>query len=112
MEPSLLNDKAALIAIATALVAVIVELYRRVNNNTSLISKQLEECQQEHIRRDKQEEESRQKRDNQILDLTARLYKLEGQQNAIRDLAEQVIQIVTDISIQNTETTISKSHKK
>lgn len=83
----LINDKTIITAIGVALVAAVTELYRRIHNYNVRVQKKLDACESLH--------EQHQER---FLTMTAKLARLEGEQEGVTRMAQQVIQIVSDVS--------------
>jgi len=80
-----LNDKSVIAGVICSLTAAIVELFRRITKNSKKIEEKLETCEQEHRRRD-----------SEYLALSNKLSRMEGEQEGIKNLANQVLLLIAE----------------
>jgi hypothetical protein len=75
-------------AVVSSLAAAVVELYRRVKVYYQKIEKKLDLCEERHL-----------EKDNQLNNLRVEFAKMKGEQEAIRNLAQQVLDSVSEKSV-------------
>jgi hypothetical protein len=79
----LITDKTVITGVVCSLVGAVLELWRRIAAHSKKIEEKLELCEKEHRRRD-----------IEYLNLSNKLSKMEGEQEGIRNLANQILVIV------------------
>lgn len=75
-------------AVVSSLAGAVVELYRRVKLYYQKIEKKLDLCEERHLEKDKE-----------FNDLRVELAKMHGEQESIRNLARQMLEMIAEKSV-------------